>query len=179
MLGIAFQFGTKLEDLMAANPKVDPHYMGEGLTLVIPAPIAQPEQPVTSWDELFGVWRGFWGSHNVLMKFIYTMMGMQPIVGFEEAGVEYPGGDNWAEWWGFEGGILTLGDWVNGAWVKPFSASTDCINNPQATYEVYITTYRGFAPKTLRFVLVGEDHCIDRQIFLDGQIFTWVGTGLP
>jgi LysM repeat protein len=36
MLGIAFQFGLKLEDLQAANPKVDPHFMGKGLQLVIP-----------------------------------------------------------------------------------------------------------------------------------------------
>ncbi len=36
MLGIAFHFGIKLEDLLAANPKVDPHFMGEGLKLVIP-----------------------------------------------------------------------------------------------------------------------------------------------
>jgi LysM repeat protein len=36
MLGIAFQFGVKLEDLQAANPKVDPHFMGKGLQLVIP-----------------------------------------------------------------------------------------------------------------------------------------------
>ncbi len=36
MLGIAFQFGIKLEDLQAANPTVNPHYMGEGLKLIIP-----------------------------------------------------------------------------------------------------------------------------------------------
>ncbi len=36
MLGIAFQFGIKLEDLQAANPTVDPHYMGDGQQLIIP-----------------------------------------------------------------------------------------------------------------------------------------------
>jgi hypothetical protein len=36
MLGIAFQFGIKLEDLQAANPTVDPHYMSDGQQLVIP-----------------------------------------------------------------------------------------------------------------------------------------------
>lgn len=36
MLGIAFQFGIKLEDLQAANPTVDPHFMGAGLQLIIP-----------------------------------------------------------------------------------------------------------------------------------------------
>jgi LysM repeat protein len=169
MLGIAYQFGIKLEDLLAKNPKVDPHYIGDGLTLVIP--IAQPEQPVASRTELFGVWKGLWSAnHNILMVFIPTMM---PWVAFEED-VEYPGDDNGIEWFNVEDGIVTFGAWVGGAWVKPFSASIDCINNPQATYEVYITSYRGFAPKTLRFVLVGEDHCVDRQTFLDGQTLTWV-----
>ncbi len=36
MLGIAIQFGIKLEDLQAANPTVDPHFMGKGFQLVIP-----------------------------------------------------------------------------------------------------------------------------------------------
>jgi LysM repeat protein len=43
MLGIAFQFGVKLADLLAANPQVDPHYMGEGLKLVIPISGEIPE----------------------------------------------------------------------------------------------------------------------------------------
>ncbi len=36
LLGIAIHFGIKLEDLQAANPTVDPHFMGKGLQLVIP-----------------------------------------------------------------------------------------------------------------------------------------------
>jgi LysM repeat protein len=36
MLGIAYQFGISLQDLQAANPTVDPHFMGPGLQLVIP-----------------------------------------------------------------------------------------------------------------------------------------------
>lgn len=36
MLGIAYQFGISLQELQAANPTVDPHYMGPGLQLVIP-----------------------------------------------------------------------------------------------------------------------------------------------
>jgi LysM repeat protein len=43
MLAIAFQFGIKLEDLQAANPTVDPHYMGEGLKLIIPISEENPE----------------------------------------------------------------------------------------------------------------------------------------
>ena len=36
MLSIAYQFGISLDALQAANPKVDPHFMGEGLKLIIP-----------------------------------------------------------------------------------------------------------------------------------------------
>jgi hypothetical protein len=133
------------------------------------------KQPIGSITELYGVWKGLWSTdQNVFMEFIATM---QPRVGFEEV-VDYPGDDIGREWFDIGIGILTFGDWVKGAWVKPFSASTDCINNPQATYEVYIT-YLVDHPKKLRFVLVGEDHCIDRQTFLDGQTLTWVGTYPP
>jgi LysM repeat protein len=36
MLGIAYQFGISLQDLQAANPTVDPHFIGPGLELIIP-----------------------------------------------------------------------------------------------------------------------------------------------
>jgi LysM repeat protein len=36
MLGIAYQYGISLEDLQAANPRVDPHYMSVGMQLIIP-----------------------------------------------------------------------------------------------------------------------------------------------
>jgi hypothetical protein len=143
---------------------------------IVATPTLSPnEQPVASWNELYGVWMGLWSTdHNVLMEFIATM---RPRVGFEEV-IGSPSDDTGREWWGFEDGILTFGDWVSGAWVKPFTASTDCINTPQATYEVYIT-YQGDQPEKLRFELVGEDHCTDRQTFLDGQTLTWVGTYPP
>jgi LysM repeat protein len=44
MLGIAYQFGISLEELKAANPKVDPHFMGEGLKLIIPISGKIPEE---------------------------------------------------------------------------------------------------------------------------------------
>jgi hypothetical protein len=43
MLGIAFKFGISLQELQAANPTIDPHFMGEGLQLVIPNPEITPE----------------------------------------------------------------------------------------------------------------------------------------
>jgi LysM repeat protein len=46
MISIAYQFGISLVELQAANPKVDPHFMGEGMKLIIPinggTPEAQP-----------------------------------------------------------------------------------------------------------------------------------------
>lgn len=36
MLGLAFRYGVKLEDLKAANPGVDPNAMSVGMQLVIP-----------------------------------------------------------------------------------------------------------------------------------------------
>lgn len=36
MLALAFTYGVKLEDLLAANPQVDPHFLVVGETLVVP-----------------------------------------------------------------------------------------------------------------------------------------------
>jgi len=43
MLSIAYQFGISWQELQAANPKVDPRAMGEGLQLIIPISGEIPE----------------------------------------------------------------------------------------------------------------------------------------
>jgi len=43
MIEIAYQFGIDWRDLQAANPDVDPHYMGPGLQLIIPITQKTPE----------------------------------------------------------------------------------------------------------------------------------------
>lgn len=43
MLSIAYQFGISWQELQAANPKVDPRAMGEGLKLIIPSVGDTPE----------------------------------------------------------------------------------------------------------------------------------------
>lgn len=48
MLGIAFQYGISLEDLIAANTSVDPRMMSVGLELVIPLAGEMPETIPTS-----------------------------------------------------------------------------------------------------------------------------------
>ena len=78
-----------------------------------------------------------------------------------------------SEWFTFKGGTLTWGK-ITFAESNP----QECWDNPEATYEIYIT-YRGEQPEKLRFVLVGEDHCYDRQEFLDGNTLSWIGPEIP
>jgi hypothetical protein len=151
------------------------YYVGEsypnGVQDIYVRCLGTSKKPIASINQLYGVWTGLWSTdQNVFMEFIATM---RPQVDIEDFCCTL-GDDTGREWFTVEGGILTFGAWVKEAWVKPFSASNDCVNNPQATYEVYIT-YPVDHSKRLRFVLVGEDHCIDRQTFLDGQTLTWVG----
>ena len=73
------------------------------------------------------------------------------------------------EWLTVEEGILSWGKITADGGTTP----TKCIDNPSATYEIYITG-RGDQPESLRFVLVGTDNCADRQEFLDGKTMRWV-----
>jgi LysM repeat protein len=47
MLGIAFRYGIKLEDLLTANPTVNPRMMSVGTVLIIPLPIEAGEPTPT------------------------------------------------------------------------------------------------------------------------------------
>ena len=116
-------------------------------------------------DELVGVWKGYWSNINLIMlEFSANKQSSQSLTGGQFAG---------SEWYDFKDGMLTWGKMI-----KPMNAAQECIDNPEATYEVYIT-YRGDQPEKLRFALVGEDQCYDRQDFLDGNTLTWVGTEAP
>jgi LysM repeat protein len=42
--GIAFQYGIELDQLLAANPNVDPHFLPVGQSLSIPGPNGEPAQ---------------------------------------------------------------------------------------------------------------------------------------
>ncbi|RPI78282.1 MAG: LysM domain-containing protein, partial [Chloroflexi bacterium] len=44
MLGIALIYDVKLEELLASNPEIDPHFMTVGQTLVIPLQSADPAE---------------------------------------------------------------------------------------------------------------------------------------
>jgi hypothetical protein len=136
-------------------------------TPILPTPTftAQPERPVKSMDELVGVWKGFWSNVNMIMlEFSADKQSSQSLTGGQFTG---------SEWYDFKDGILTWGKMI-----RPMNAAQQCIDNPEATYEVFIT-YRGDLHEKLRFVLVGEDQCYDRQEFLDGKTITWIGTEAP
>ncbi|OGN94015.1 MAG: hypothetical protein A2Y88_14875 [Chloroflexi bacterium RBG_13_48_10] len=136
-------------------------------TPILPAPTftAQAERSVESMDELVGVWKGFWSNINLIMlEFSVNKQSSQSLTGGQFAG---------SEWYDFKDGMLTWGKMI-----KPMNAAPQCIDNPEATYQVFIT-YRGDQPEKLSFVLVGEDQCDDRQEFLDGNTLTWVGVEAP
>lgn len=146
---------------------------------VAPTLTNQPERAVVSIDELMGMWLAVTGPDaNIVLYFLDNKLSL---AGFESRALGY------AEWFNIEGGIITWGpmtSWPSwpidttiltwGEVISQPNASTDCLNNAEASYEVYIT-YRGDQPEKLRFVLDGEDHCIHRQTFLDGQSLTWLG----
>ncbi len=119
-----------------------------------------PEEPVTSLDELVGTWVGYWSDINLInMEFLNTS---RSIVSFAR--------DNSVlvrQFFTIENGILT---WTS---AEGPSIASACLENPVATYEIYITR-RGDQPASLRFALVGEDACVDRVELLDGNTLTWV-----
>lgn len=119
-----------------------------------------PEEPVTSLDELLGTWRGYWSDTNTIdVEFLNTR---RVIVSMTR--------DNSVlsrSWFTIENGILT---WTS---TDGPSVASACLENPVATYEIYITR-RGDQPVSLRFALVGEDACVDRVELLDGNTLNWV-----
>lgn len=122
---------------------------------------ASPEQQVNSIDEVVGVWKGYWSDQNMLLWEIGA-------TGQTELTWEKNGDTLNVEWITIEDGIMTFGDIVKGD-----SIATKCLENPVATYEVYLIR-RGDQPESLRFVLVGVDNCYDRQEFFDGKTLRWV-----
>lgn len=119
-----------------------------------------PEQPVTSLDELLGVWNAYW-SDNTTINVEFTQL--------RRAEITFPDGTLIGrDTFSIENGLLT---WESVD--ESLDVPTACAANPVATYEVYIT-YRGDQPVSLRFVLVGEDACMERSLLFAGQTLEWV-----
>ncbi|HZD55197.1 MAG TPA: LysM domain-containing protein, partial [Anaerolineales bacterium] len=55
MLGIALRFGVSLEDLLAANPEVDPRFLSVGATLVIPLKVEETAVLITPTPPAVGL----------------------------------------------------------------------------------------------------------------------------
>lgn len=143
------------------SPTVVPTDTSIPPTPTITAPL---EHRVTSIDELIGVWRGKWDAYY-LQEF--TADGHSTII-FEQylETVE-------KELFTFEDGLLTWGE-ITFTTGEP----QECLDDPVATYEVYIT-YQGDQPESLRWVSVGEEHCEPRLKYLTLFPYTWYGTALP
>lgn len=120
-----------------------------------------PEQPVTSLDELLGVWHAYWSDKTTLeIEFIPSH---RAVITFMDGTLI--GRDTFS----IAGGLLT---WESVD--ESLDVPTACAANPVATYQVFITR-RGDQPVSLRFALVGEDACVERSLLFDGQVLKWEG----
>jgi len=122
-------------------------------TSLPPTPALSPEVPVGSITDLVGTWKGRWSDTTSIYQ-EFTEDGTYRV--FFPNGDEIGSGE-----FSFEGGQIRF-EHVEGA------VAERCLQNPSAIYEVYVTK-RGDQSVKLRFVLVGEDACVDRKEFLDGN----------
>jgi hypothetical protein len=118
------------------------------------APTPSPEALAVSFDEVVGLWSGYWSDQTPLYFEI------------EEDGncsISLPEGERIT--WGsvtFEDGKLVFTS-------SHGHVATRCAENPRADYLVYVTK-QGDQSIKLRFELASEEEqCVDRQMFLDGQ----------
>jgi hypothetical protein len=118
-----------------------------------------PEQPVTSLDELLGVWHAYWSYKTTLE--IEFKPSRRAVITFMDGTLI--GRDTFS----ISAGLLT---WESID--ESLDPPTACAANPLATYQVYITR-RGDQPVSLRFALVGEDACVERSLLFDGQTLEW------
>jgi hypothetical protein len=117
------------------------------------------EVPAGSIEDVVGTWLGRW-SDAASLNMQLNESGSYRM--FWTDGTTIARGQ-----FSVESGIFTWGR-NQGTAVGPA-----CAADPVATYEVFVSR-EGSQPVALRFVLVGEDHCPDRQEFLDGKTVKWV-----
>ena len=125
-------------------------------TSLPPTPAIAPENLAASMQELAGTWKGRWSdTTSVNMKIRET----------GDFKVLFPDGQVISTGrFSFEDGKMNF---LNSSG----EASDPCTQ--AVTYEVYVTRSSEY-PAFLRFVLVGEDKCVDRKDYLDGKTLKWM-----
>jgi hypothetical protein len=121
-----------------------------------PTPAIAPENLAADIQELAGTWKGRWSD--------VTSVNMQ----IRETGdykVFFP-----------DGQVISTGRFAFEDGMMNFLNSSGEVSDPcrqPATYQVYVTR-AGDHTAFLRFVLVGEDQCVDRVDYMDGKTLQWV-----
>jgi hypothetical protein len=127
------------------------------LSTLIAAP---PKETAASPEDVVGTWRESWSDTSQLNMEL-NERGSARFYWMDGTTVA-------RDRYSVESGLIT---WTGGA--QGTAVGPACAANPVATYEVFVIR-EGSQPVALRFVLVGEDHCPDRQEALDGKTLKWV-----
>lgn len=110
-----------------------------------------PEVLAGSIADLVGTWKGRWSDKTSVYLEIKDGTIFRTL---------FPNGDEIARgYYTFEDGLFTF---------RTDSGPNSGYCDPHADYEVYVTK-QADQPVALRFVLVGEDDCVDRKDYLDGK----------
>jgi hypothetical protein len=129
------------------------------------APTVSPEALAVSLDELVGIWKGYW-SDRTPVYFEIKEGGRYRT--FFPSGNLLSGGNEISKGnVSFENSMLIFLS------VSGNDAAEACLKNPRAEYMVYVTK-QGDKSIQLRFELVGEDNCVDREVYLNGSTLTAV-----
>jgi len=145
---------TPLPKIISTNTLIPPtptEVPTETSIPLTPTITALPEQRVTSVDQLIGVWKGKWDT-NYLEQYKSDGEAVLIFEQYRETAEK--------ELFTFEDGLLKWGEIA-----FTIGEPQECLDDPAASYEVYITD-QGDQPVSLRWVLVGEEHCQPRYKFL-------------
>lgn len=120
-----------------------------------PTPEIVPENLATSIQDLSGIWKGRWSDT--------TSVNMQ-IRDTGDFKVFFP-----------DGQVISTGRFVFEDGKMNFLNSSEEAGDPctqAVSYQVYVTRTSDH-PAFLRFILVGEDKCVDRKDYMDGKSLKW------
>lgn len=120
------------------------------------APTPSPEILAVSLDELVGIWKGYWSDTT------YIYFEIKKVGRFRTF---FPNGEDISTGFvKFEDNKLIFTSAIG-------NHADICTENPKAEYMVYVTK-QGEQVITLRFELVGEEYCVNREEFLNSNTLT-------